>query len=165
MPWEGFVISINGAKGRIEYKVAEKAYINSGGISNEEGAVATKEIIVHPLFAAPYAVEIEEGVGSHGGGDAVMLRDIFGTNPPEDRFKRAAGLEAGLASIMTGICANKAIAGGQPQRVILPWGTCENYDEPIFATGENSGEARFSRKREARQGEKNCANQVFGGSP
>ena len=30
-PWEGFVVSFNGSKGRIEYKQCEKAYINAGG--------------------------------------------------------------------------------------------------------------------------------------
>jgi predicted dehydrogenase len=120
MPWEGFQVNINGSKGRIEYRVVEKAYINAGGDRDDEGATTIKEIKVLPMFDAPYIAEVEEGVGSHGGGDAVMLNDIFGHNPAPDRFKRAAGLEAGLASIMTGICANKAIAGGQPQRVILP---------------------------------------------
>jgi hypothetical protein len=48
-----------------------------------------------------------------------MLDEIFGTNPPPDKFKRAAGVDAGIMSIMTGICANKAIASGMPQVVNL----------------------------------------------
>jgi len=116
MPWEGFCVNFNGSKGRIEYKVVEKSYINAGGDRNDEGALKKREIMVYPMFDAPYEVAVKMAEGSHGGGDAVMLEDIFG-NPPTDRFKRAAGVEDGIMSIMTGICANKAIASGLPQTV------------------------------------------------
>ena len=116
MPWEGFSVNFNGSKGRIEYKVVEKSYINAGGDRNEEGALKKKEIMVFPLFDAPYTVDVVTAGGSHGGGDLVMLEDIFG-NPKEDRFKRAAGVLDGVMSIMIGICANKAIASGLPQSV------------------------------------------------
>lgn len=118
MPWEGFCVNFNGSKGRIEYKVVEKSYINAGGDREDEGALKQKEIMVYPMFDAPYAVEVTNAAGSHGGGDAVMLEDIFG-NPPKDKFERAAGVEDGVMSIMTGICANKAIASGMPQHVRL----------------------------------------------
>ncbi|MCL2371819.1 MAG: Gfo/Idh/MocA family oxidoreductase [Defluviitaleaceae bacterium] len=118
MPWEGFCVNFNGSKGRIEYKVMEKSYINAGGDRSDEGALRQKEIVVWPMFGQPYEVEVKAAEGSHGGGDAVMLEDIFGNSAP-DRFKRAAGVEDGVMSIMTGICANKAIASGLPQNVGL----------------------------------------------
>jgi len=116
MPWEGFCVNFNGSKGRIEYKVMEKSYVNAGGKQEDEGALKNREIVVWPQFGAPYPVEVIQGKGGHGGGDIVMLEDIFG-NPPEDRFKRAAGVKDGVMSIMTGILANKAIATGMPQIV------------------------------------------------
>jgi predicted dehydrogenase len=116
MPWEGFNVNFNGSKGRIEYKVAEKSYVNAGGDRDDEGALKAKEITVFPMFGAPYTVEAEKASGSHGGGDAVMLEDIFGS-PTSDKFKRAAGVKDGVMSIMTGICANKSIASGMPQAV------------------------------------------------
>ncbi|MCL2841477.1 MAG: Gfo/Idh/MocA family oxidoreductase [Defluviitaleaceae bacterium] len=119
MPWEGFSVNLNGSKGRIEYKVVEKSYINAGGNRNDEGALKTKNIMVYPMFDAPYAVEVETKAGGHGGGDIVMLEDIFGDNPAPDKFKRAAGVKDGVMSIMTGICANKAIASGIPQNINL----------------------------------------------
>ena len=115
----GFCVSLNGSKGRIEYKVVEKSYINAGGDRENEGALEQKSIQVFPMFDAPYDVEVIEARGSHGGGDAVMLEDIFG-NPPPDRFRRAAGVEDGVMSIMTGVCANKAIASGLPQTITMP---------------------------------------------
>jgi len=116
MPWEGYNVSINGSKGRVEYNVVEKSYINAGGDPGLEGAYQGKKITVHPMFGAPYEVPVESKAGGHGGGDDVMLGDIFG-NPAADRFHRAAGVNDGAASILTGIAANKSIAGGMPIRI------------------------------------------------
>jgi len=116
LPWEGYRIAFNGTKGRIEMTVVEKSYVNSGGEKSQEGALKDKSITVFPMFAAPYEVEVEEGEGGHGGGDPVLLNDIFGT-PQEDRFKRAANHIDGAKSILTGIAANRSIRTGQPVRV------------------------------------------------
>lgn len=116
LPWEGFIVVFNGTKGRMEVKVVEQSYVNAGGNKEDEGALKDKRITVFPHFAAPYEVEIEEGVGGHGGGDPVMLRDIF-ERPLEDRFNRAASHVDGALSIMTGIAANRSIATGLPVKV------------------------------------------------
>ncbi|MBT2288695.1 Gfo/Idh/MocA family oxidoreductase [Paenibacillus albidus] len=116
LPWEGFIVVFNGTKGRLEVKVVEQSYVNSGGRKDQEGALKEKRITVFPHFAAPYEVEIEEGVGGHGGGDPVMLRDIF-AEPAEDRFQRSASHIDGAWSIMTGIAANRSMATGLPVKV------------------------------------------------
>ena len=110
---EGFRVTFTGTNGRIELDVAEEVYINAGGDSDKEGCLKHKSIIVQNLFGQRYEVEIEEGVGGHGGGDAVLLNDIFGI-PDEDPYKRAAGYEDGAMSILTGIAGNKSIASGMP---------------------------------------------------
>ena len=69
--------------------------------------------MVFPMFGQPYRVEAEEGIGGHGGGDRVLLNDIFGT-PDYDRFERAASHVDGAMSILTGVAANKSIASGEP---------------------------------------------------
>lgn len=116
LPWEGFNVNINGSKGRIEMKVVEKSYVNSGGDKADEGALKAKTITVFPMFAAPYEVEIEEGVGGHGGGDPVLLKDIF-DKPSDDRFNRAASHVDGAMSILTGIAGNISLRTGQPVAV------------------------------------------------
>ena len=65
------------------------------------------------MFGEPYEVAIEEGKGGHGGGDTVLLNDIFGI-PEFDPFNRAASHVDGAMSILTGIAANKSIASGLP---------------------------------------------------
>jgi hypothetical protein len=43
-----------------------------------EGALQKKSITVFPMFGEPYEVDIDEARGGHGGGDPVLLNDIFG---------------------------------------------------------------------------------------
>jgi len=116
MPWEGYNIVFNGSKGRLEVNVVEKSYINAGGDKSDEGALVGKTLVVKPMFGKPYNVDFKEGKGGHGGGDVVMLNDIFG-DPEPDRFKRAASHIDGAYSILTGIAANKSIASGEPVRI------------------------------------------------
>lgn len=112
LPWEGYRIAFNGTKGRIEMSIVEKSYVNSGGNKADEGALVGKSIKVFPMFDAPYNVEVEEKAGGHGGGDPVLLNDLFGT-PTEDPFNRAANHIDGARSILTGIAANRSIQTGQ----------------------------------------------------
>jgi Predicted dehydrogenases and related proteins len=117
MPWEGFNIAFNGSKGRIEYNAVERPYINAGGDKKDEGATRSYKIKVCPMFDAPYEVEIQKMEGGHGGGDPVMLDDLFLPGKNEDVFKRAANHVAGVNSILTGVAANKSIESGLPVKI------------------------------------------------
>ena len=116
-PWEGFRVCMTGTKGRVEMEVIEAVYVNAGGDSKNEGVVKGKKITVYPMFGEAYQVAIEEGVGGHGGGDRVLLNDIFGV-PEYDPFHRAASHIDGAMSILTGIAGNKSIATGMPVDVL-----------------------------------------------
>jgi len=113
MPYEGFNVAFNGSEGRIQLSIAEKSYVNAGGELSVEGALVSKSIVVFPMFGKPYEVEVKLGEGGHGGGDPILLNDIFGT-PEEDPFNRAASHIDGAMSILVGIAANKSIATGLP---------------------------------------------------
>lgn len=115
-PYEGFRVCFNGSKGRLEANILEKSYVNSGGEQALEGAIDDISIMVHPMFAPPYKVEIEQSAGGHGGGDPVLLNDLFGT-PVPDPLNRAASHVDGAMSILTGIAANKALRTGQVVQV------------------------------------------------
>jgi len=116
MPWEGYNVVFNGSKGRLEVSVREKTYINAGAEKGEEGALDSKKIFFYPMFGKPAEIEFSEGEGGHGGGDTVMLDDIFGS-PKPDRFKRAASHIDGVYSILTGIAGNKSIESGEPVKI------------------------------------------------
>ncbi len=117
MPWEGFNVMINGSKGRIEYHAVERPYINAGGDKKNEGATRSYEIKVCPMIGEPYLVPIVKIEGGHGGGDPVMLEDLFHPGAQEDPFHRAADHVDGIKSILTGVAANQSIASGLPVKV------------------------------------------------
>ena len=116
-PWEGFRVMFTGTKGRIELEVVEAVNRDLGIEHGKNSAIKDKKLTVYPMFKPYYEVEIEEGTGGHGGGDPVMLNDIFNPNPPVDPYKRAAGYIDGCMSILTGIAGNKSIATGMPVEV------------------------------------------------
>lgn len=116
IPKEGFRVVFNGSKGRMELDVLEQSYVNAGGDKANEGATKYKKITVIPMFSEAYDVPIEEAVGGHGGGDPILLNDIFGV-PKEDKFHRAANQVDGAMSILTGVAANKSIASGLPVQI------------------------------------------------
>ncbi|KAI0126870.1 NAD-binding Rossmann fold oxidoreductase family protein [Xylariales sp. AK1849] len=111
-PWEGFRVNFNGTGGRLELEVVENSYVNSGGDQAKEGSIEKTTLVLRPLLEKPQNIEIPEGVGAHGGGDTVLLNDIFG-EPVSDKYMRAASHVDGALSILTGIAGNKSIATGQ----------------------------------------------------
>ena len=112
-PWEGFLVSFNGTKGRIEHICQESVYVNGDGSVPGELVPEGTKTRIYPHFLSPYEVEVWTGEGGHGGGDPVMLNDLFGSNPPTDKYLRAADQRAGAWSIMTGIAANVSIKTGK----------------------------------------------------
>ncbi len=124
-PWEGYRAAITGDRGRIEVELIEsvgRAFVAGQEETLGEAEAApiqkgSKHVWVFPMHGTPYNVEIPEGVGGHGGGDRVMLEQIFHPNPPDDPFHRAASHIDGASSILMGIAANKSIASGQAVNV------------------------------------------------
>jgi predicted dehydrogenase len=117
MPWEGYEIAFNGSKGRLEHKCMETIYISGDG--SVPGALRSDgtTIRIYPHFSPAYEVPIWEAKGGHGGGDVLMLRDIFEPAPDSDPYLRAADQRSGAYSILTGIAANISMASGQAVNV------------------------------------------------
>ncbi|KAF2202030.1 NAD-binding Rossmann fold oxidoreductase family protein [Delitschia confertaspora ATCC 74209] len=118
-PWEGFRVSFNGTGGRIEMEVVENSYVNSGGEQAAEGSLERRTILFRPHFGKPQEVEIPESEGAHGGGDMVLLNDLFGERKEEEMVedRRKASHIDGAMSILTGIAANRSMETGQVVRV------------------------------------------------
>jgi predicted dehydrogenase len=106
-PTEGYEIAFNGTKGRLEHGARESSSVFGGG--ETPGEVNGLTIRIWPHFGKPYAVTPEESLGSHGGGDDRLMKDLFSANPGPDPLGLRADWRAGAWSILTGIAANRAI--------------------------------------------------------
>ena len=114
--WEGYHTVFNGTKGRLEHTIVEQTYVNAGSSDDSQGGIADNGITTRiiPLRGAPRKLEAWTGAGSHGGGDKVMLDEIFLADAPADKYLRASNEHAGAASILIGVAANQSFKTGQP---------------------------------------------------
>jgi nitroreductase len=114
--WEGYTIAFNGTKGRLEHRIVEGGAVSAGATNyqgEEADAVSTRII---PLRGKPANIEPWTGKGGHGGGDNVMLTEVFAAAEP-DKYKRAADERAGLYSCLIGASANRSFVTGNAVRV------------------------------------------------
>jgi predicted dehydrogenase len=116
-PIEGYRIAFNGSTGRIEHHASENTYINGDGSVPGELERGNVGITLIPEFARPRQVEPDTGTGGHGGGDPVLLRDVFADRQTPDRLRRRANQVDGTYSIIIGVAAVQSIAEGRPVRV------------------------------------------------
>ena len=112
--WEGYHIAFNGTKGRIEHRIVESG--GAAGAAKVQSGSESVSIRVIPMRGQARDIEPIIGKGSHGGGDDVMLTEIFGNGPP-DKYKRASDERAGAWSALVGIAANKCFETGQTVRI------------------------------------------------
>ncbi len=120
-PWEGYRVMFNGTKGRLEYEVRERSYVSASDtdhnfeVNVQGGSEWTVEepvrILVHPLWSKAQQIAMPKtNKGGHGGGDALMLDDIFRPKRKKDPLNRHADQRSGAWSILTGIAGNQSIA-------------------------------------------------------
>ncbi|GAA3282420.1 Gfo/Idh/MocA family oxidoreductase [Nesterenkonia halobia] len=127
-PWEGYRVAVNGTEGRLELEVVERAAVlpASGGspvdpsVSEDGRSSAARakgeRLVLQRHWNEAEEIEIVQGEGAHGGGDRLLLADIF-TGPGEDPHHRPAGLVDGIEAIAVGVCGNASLAAGAPVQV------------------------------------------------
>lgn len=128
-PWEGYRVTVNGTKGRAELEVVERSAVlrNADGtaiIDPSANPVDTADevrpeadrLVVQRHWERAREVEIPEGIGGHGGGDAILLMDVFRRDlrTSDDPLARAATWVDGARAIAVGIAANDSLVSGGP---------------------------------------------------
>jgi predicted dehydrogenase len=128
-PWEGYRVAINGTLGRVELDVVERgAVVETEGLTPvldpsavDAGTSVTlrpesERLLLQRHWEEPIEVPIVAGDGGHGGGDAILLSDVF-IGPGEDPLARPANWRDGVQSIAVGIAGNRSLATGMPVEV------------------------------------------------
>ncbi len=119
MPHEGYRVAFNGTRGRLEHQCIESSYVSGShpvmGATDEERT----HITLHRVFDRPETIPVRTAQGSHSGGDARLIDDLFA--PPagdgvarDDPLGRSADHRAGAWAALTGIAANRSIRAGAP---------------------------------------------------
>ncbi len=128
-PWEGYRVTVNGTRGRAELEVVERGSVEidaQGDAVLDPSAVEAQDadelrpkgerLLVQQHWERAREVEIPMGVGSHGGGDAILLKDVF-RGPDADPLGRPAGYPDGVRAVAVGIAANESIRTGAPVEI------------------------------------------------
>ncbi|MFT4210842.1 MAG: Gfo/Idh/MocA family oxidoreductase [Microbacterium sp.] len=127
-PWEGYRVAVNGTRGRAELDVVER-----GSVLVDEGlhpvldpsAVAAtarslrprcERLLVQRHWEDAMEVPVTQAGGGHGGGDALLLWDVF-AGAGDDPLGRPADWTDGVRSIAVGIAGNRSLETGLPVRV------------------------------------------------
>ncbi|CAM4056620.1 Gfo/Idh/MocA family protein [Lederbergia lenta] len=107
LPFEGYRLAINGTKGRIETQEWHAP-------SRVPFEVPEQTIDYYPLFGSREVIHVVQTPGGHGGGDPILLNDIFlGVDPRRD-YEILAGAKAGAYSIAVGEAVWKSAKENHP---------------------------------------------------
>ena len=122
-PWEGYRIAINGDQGRAELDVVERAavlvdaeghvVIDPSAVPDSSSRTGGQRLTLQRHWEAAQDIKIVEGAGGHGGGDALLLADVF-RGPGEDWLERPSSWVDGVRSIAVGMAGNESLRTGQP---------------------------------------------------
>jgi len=129
-PWEGYRVGFNGTKGRLELEVTERGWVRSAADQHDGKAVVDpsavhdadaaeddtrpvgERIILQRQWERAEEIAIPAGIGGHGGGDAMLLDDVF-RGASDDPLGRAAGYLDGVRSVIVGISGNTSLVEGR----------------------------------------------------
>ncbi|MFF2371136.1 Gfo/Idh/MocA family protein [Agromyces sp. NPDC058110] len=126
-PWEGYRVAVNGTEGRAELDVVERGAAiigDDGRIVLDPSAVAdasggdhvrprSERLVVQRHWETAREVPIPHGAGAHGGGDALLLSDVF-RGAGDDPLGRPADWHDGVRAVAVGIATNRSLESGRP---------------------------------------------------
>jgi predicted dehydrogenase len=125
-PWEGYRVAVNGDEGRAELEVVERAavltdadgrvVIDPSAVPESSSRTGGERLTLQRHWEPAQDVKIEAGTGAHGGGDALLLKDIFRCHG-DDWLERSANWADGVRAIAIGISGNESLDTGLPIKI------------------------------------------------
>jgi predicted dehydrogenase len=125
-PWEGYRVAVNGDEGRAELEVVERAavltdadgraVIDPSALPASSSRIGGERLTLQRHWEPAQDVKIEEGTGGHGGGDALLLNDIF-RGSGDDWLERSADWLDGIRAIAVGMAGNESLRTGLPTKI------------------------------------------------
>ena len=126
-PWEGYTVSVNGTKGRAELLVVERGAVlldehgravidpsaQPDGVTPDTSRPVGERLTVQHHFGPLREVPIPQGSGGHGGGDDVLLADLF-RGDADDPLGRRASWADGVRSLAVGLAGNRSLETDLP---------------------------------------------------
>jgi len=104
MPYEGYRVSFNGTKGRLDVREYHRQPWEAPGLA---------DFRITPLFGKTRTFTIPHSGGGHWGADQKMQDMIF-RGPIPDPLGQTAGTRAGALSIMIGVASRRSIEQQKP---------------------------------------------------
>jgi len=128
-PWEGYTVSVNGTRGRAELTVVERGAVlldadghavvdpsaRPDDVVAEDTRPVGERLVLQKHFESAREVPIPAGDGGHGGGDSLLLAEVF-AGPTGDPLGRAATWSDGIRSVVVGLSGNRSLETGQAVR-------------------------------------------------
>ncbi|NRG43037.1 Gfo/Idh/MocA family oxidoreductase [Rathayibacter sp. VKM Ac-2835] len=129
-PWEGYRVVVNGTEGRAELNVVERSAVvldaNGGTVIDpsanpqedldDPNRPVGESLLLQRHWQRAENVEIPSGIGGHGGGDAILLSDVF-NGPSPDPLGRPSDATDGLRAVAVGILGNRSLVTGLPASI------------------------------------------------
>lgn len=109
LPYEGYRLAINGTRGRIETTEYSSSRIPF--------PVPVQTIDYFPLFGSKETIHVVHREGGHGGGDPILLEDIFLGPDPNRPYPILSGSEDGAYSIGAGEAVWRSVKENRPIRI------------------------------------------------
>ena len=106
-PYEGYRISFNGRKGKLDAWIKERQPWEEDHFDEIQVTVVGKKEIIR----------LDNSEGGHGGGDIRLRKRIFDPGSDADTWRQAAGSRDGAMSCLIGIAARNSIDSGKPVKI------------------------------------------------
>lgn len=107
LPYEGYRLAINGTKGRLET-------VEYHAPGRTPFPTPKQTIDYFPLFGSKETIHVVHREGSHGGGDPLLLEDLFMGEDRRRPYKILSGALDGAYSVSTGEAVWKSVKEHRP---------------------------------------------------